>query len=183
MLRLNSGGPMSPLAIARAVNVAARYRTRDGSPVDFHQIHARVSNYPKQFERTPDGIQRRQESAPSRATPVAQHRNPTLPWFWEDNGHARVGPADSAALCSGADGQCGSSRAWLAIGVGRRSRGAVRIAWRPPLDGDRSTDPRRRPEGGSLSLRWLTPLRGVLAHRRRSRQAETTGSFAIVRRA
>jgi hypothetical protein len=56
VLRLNDGGPMSAPAIARAVDVAARYRKRDGSSVAPEQIHARVSKHPERFERTPAGF-------------------------------------------------------------------------------------------------------------------------------
>lgn len=90
VLRLNSGGPMSALAIARSVDAARRYRTRDGLPIDPHQIHARVSHHPERFERTPAGIQLRVASSPRRVASIAQPGEPTLPWFWEGNVQATV---------------------------------------------------------------------------------------------
>jgi hypothetical protein len=90
VLRLNGGGPMSARAIARAVDVAARYRKRDASSIAPEQIHARVSKHPERFERTPAGIHLREASSHAPAPPIAQAGDPTAPWYWEGNVQAIV---------------------------------------------------------------------------------------------
>jgi hypothetical protein len=90
VLRLNGGGPMSAPAIARAVDLGARYRKRDGSSVAPEQIHARVSKHPERFERTPAGIRVRDADSPTPAPSIARPGDPTLPWYWEGNVQATV---------------------------------------------------------------------------------------------
>jgi hypothetical protein len=52
-LILREGGNvgMRAPALAREINERNLYRMRDGRPVDPHQIHARVHNYPELFVR------------------------------------------------------------------------------------------------------------------------------------
>jgi hypothetical protein len=90
VLRLNGGGPMSAGAIARAVDVAARYRKRDGSSIAPEQIHARVSKHPERFDRTPAGIQLRDPSGNTPASSIAYPGDPSAPWYWEGNVQAIV---------------------------------------------------------------------------------------------
>jgi hypothetical protein len=90
VLRLNGGGPMSAGAIARAVDVAARYRKRDGSSIAPEQIHARVSKHPERFDRTPAGIQLRDPSGHTPASSIEHPSDPSAPWYWEGNVQATV---------------------------------------------------------------------------------------------
>jgi hypothetical protein len=43
--------PMTPRELADVVNSRGLYRTREGSPVEVNQIHARINNYPDLFEK------------------------------------------------------------------------------------------------------------------------------------
>ena len=91
VLRLNGGGPMSASAIAHAVDAAALYRKRDGSSsVTPEQIHARVSKHAERFERTPEGIQLRDELPASDAPLHESGGDPDAPWYWEGNVQATV---------------------------------------------------------------------------------------------
>jgi hypothetical protein len=67
ILRENGNAPTAARALADAVNDRGLYRTRDGSPVEVNQIHARTKNY-QDLSRTPPlpGLQVR-----SRADTVA----------------------------------------------------------------------------------------------------------------
>jgi hypothetical protein len=51
ILRENRNEPMTARALADAVNTRGLYRTRDGSPVEVNQVHARTGNYPDLFEK------------------------------------------------------------------------------------------------------------------------------------
>lgn len=62
VLRTNGNRPMSARELADVVNERALYRMRDGSPVAIGQIHARVHNYDRLFERAGGGIRLRQRS-------------------------------------------------------------------------------------------------------------------------
>ncbi len=42
---------MTARSLADAVNDRGLYRTRDGSPVEVNQIHARTNNYQDMFEK------------------------------------------------------------------------------------------------------------------------------------
>jgi hypothetical protein len=46
-----AGAPMTARQLADAVNDRGLYRTRDGTPVEVNQIHARTSNYESIFEK------------------------------------------------------------------------------------------------------------------------------------
>lgn len=89
VLRLSGGGPVIAAAVARAVDVAARYRNRDGSSVSPEQIHALVSRHPECFERTPQGIRLR-DNPQGEAPPIQRAGDPTAPWYWEGNVQATV---------------------------------------------------------------------------------------------
>jgi len=52
ILRENGNAPMTARALADVVNDRGLYRTRDGSPVEVNQIHARTKNYQDLFEKT-----------------------------------------------------------------------------------------------------------------------------------
>jgi hypothetical protein len=52
VLRENGNEPMTARALADAVNERGLYRTKDGSPVEVNQVHARTSNYQDLFEKT-----------------------------------------------------------------------------------------------------------------------------------
>jgi Holliday junction resolvase-like predicted endonuclease len=90
VLRLNGGGPMGALSIARAGDAAARHRKQDDSSVAPEQIHARVSKHPALFERTPDGIRLRDTIAQDKAPSIESATDLTAPWFWEGNVQATV---------------------------------------------------------------------------------------------
>ena len=59
VLRENRNRVMSARELADAVNASGLYRTRDGSPVEIGQIHARAHNYGRLFERAGGGIRLR----------------------------------------------------------------------------------------------------------------------------
>jgi hypothetical protein len=90
VLRLSGGGPVSAAAVARAVEVAGRYRNRDDSSVAPEQIYALVSRHPERFQRTPQGIQLRDRIARREAPPIERAVDPTAPWYWEGNVQATV---------------------------------------------------------------------------------------------
>lgn len=63
VLRENRNRVMSARELADGVNASGLYRTRDGSPVEIGQIHARAHNYGRLFERAGGGIRLRDVSA------------------------------------------------------------------------------------------------------------------------
>jgi len=81
---------MSAPVIACAVDAAARYRTRDGSPVAPQQIHARVSHHPETFERTREGICLRTAAPRAKAVLTEHVGDPARPWYWEGNVQASL---------------------------------------------------------------------------------------------
>src|SRR5882757_10004932 len=62
ILRENGNAPMTARALADAVNDRGLYRTRDGSPVEVNQIHARTKNYQDLFEKDGSLISLKEES-------------------------------------------------------------------------------------------------------------------------
>lgn len=63
VLRENRNRVMSARELADAVNASGLYRTRDGSPVEIGQIHARAHNYGRLFERAGGGLRLRDTTA------------------------------------------------------------------------------------------------------------------------
>ena len=55
IIELNGGEPMTSAEPADTINVEGRYHKKDGSPVTSSQISARMSKYPRLFERVDDG--------------------------------------------------------------------------------------------------------------------------------
>lgn len=55
ILFLNDNVPMATADIADTINAEGRYVKADGSPMTTSQVGARVSKYPRLFERTEDG--------------------------------------------------------------------------------------------------------------------------------
>lgn len=62
ILRENGNEPMTARALADAVNNRGLYRTRDSSPVEVNQIHARTNNYQDVFEKDGSLIRLKEES-------------------------------------------------------------------------------------------------------------------------
>jgi hypothetical protein len=62
ILRESGNAPMTARALADAVNGRGLYRTRDGSPVEVNQIHARTKNYQDLFEKDGSLISLKEES-------------------------------------------------------------------------------------------------------------------------
>jgi hypothetical protein len=62
VLRENGNEPMTARALADAVNERGLYRTKDGSPVEVNQVHARTSNYQDLFEKDGSLIHLKEES-------------------------------------------------------------------------------------------------------------------------
>lgn len=61
-LRDNGNAPMTARALAAAINERGLYRTRDGSPVEVNQVHARTSNYQELFDKDGPLIRLKEES-------------------------------------------------------------------------------------------------------------------------
>lgn len=61
-LRDNGNAPMTARALADAINDRGLYRTRDGSPVEVNQVHARTSNYQELFDKDGSLIRLKGES-------------------------------------------------------------------------------------------------------------------------
>jgi hypothetical protein len=59
VLREHDGAAMTARELADAVNERGLYRSRDGSPVEVNQVHARASNYEGLFEKNGSLIQLR----------------------------------------------------------------------------------------------------------------------------
>ncbi|MGO9220542.1 MAG: HTH domain-containing protein [Streptosporangiaceae bacterium] len=62
VLRENGNEPMTARALADAVNNRGLYSTRDSSPVEVNQIHARTNNYQDVFEKDGSLIRLKEES-------------------------------------------------------------------------------------------------------------------------
>jgi hypothetical protein len=64
VLREQGNRAMTARELAEEVNRAGLYETRDGSPVEMGQIHARAHNYERLFVRAGGGIQLRETGSP-----------------------------------------------------------------------------------------------------------------------
>lgn len=79
ILRENGNESMTARALADAVNDRGLYHTKDGSPVEVNQIHARVANYQDLFEKDGSLIRLREES------PMLANHPQTVTVFRDDD--------------------------------------------------------------------------------------------------